>query len=229
MAALVFYCQFTKLTGRSVGCILRSVAVAGKTKKDVLLEFRTTEILEAARVVFSSKGFEGATIDSIAAAAGVSKGTVYLYFESKRDLFLASLREGVLDLHREVAEQMRAAGTCNDKVLAFIAARFHYFARNREFFRIYYTEFSQLVAGTANAQPEFRDLYEEQAAMLAAVLSEGVRTGEIRLVDPARNARLVYDLVRAALAQHILNSDDEAPEMPIRAVHDFVWKGIGGK
>jgi hypothetical protein len=71
------------------------MAIAGKTKKDVLLEFRTAEILDAARTVFAQRGFAGATIDAIALAAGVAKGTVYLYFESKRELFLASLREGV--------------------------------------------------------------------------------------------------------------------------------------
>lgn len=205
------------------------MAVLGKTKKDVLLEFRTTEILDAARTVFASRGFEGATIDAIALTAGVAKGTVYLYFDSKRDLFLAALREGVLALHAEVAEEMYAAATCEAKLHAFIAGRFQYFSRNREFFRIYYREFTHLLTGTANVQPEFQDLYEQQAALLEAVLADGVRSGQLRPFDVPKTARLIYDLIRAALAQHILHGEREAPDAPVRTVFDFVWKGIGTK
>ena len=205
------------------------MAVAGKTKKDVLLEFRTTEILEAARTVFSQKGFEGATIDAIALAAGVAKGTVYLYFPSKRDLFLASLREGVLALHAEVSERLAGADSCEGKLHAFIAGRFEYFSRNREFFRIYYTEFSHLIAGTANAQPEFQDLYEQQALLLETVLADGIAHGHMRSCDVPRTARMIYDLVRASLAQHILHDDAASPDAPVAALFDFVWKGIGTK
>jgi AcrR family transcriptional regulator len=205
------------------------MAVAGKTKKDVLLEFRTAEILEAARTVFAQRGYGGATIDAIALAAGMAKGTVYLYFESKRELFLASLREGVLALHAEVVAEMEAAGTCEGKLHAFIAGRFQYFSRNREFFRIYYTEFSHLITGTANSQPEFQDLYEQQAKLLETVLADGIAQGQLRPFDVPRTARMIYDLIRAALAQHILHGAAEAPEVPIATLNEFVWKGIGSK
>ena len=201
------------------------MAVAGRTKKQVLLEFRTTEILDAARIVFAKNGFDAATIDNIALTAGVAKGTVYLYFPSKRDLFLACLREGVLALHAELAAELRAAVTCQAKLHAFIAVRFHYFNRNRDFFRIYYTEFSQLVTG--KAQPEFQDLYDQQAALLESVLADGVHSGQFRHCDVPRTARLVYDLIRAALAQHILHGAAEAPETPIDTLYHFVLKGIG--
>lgn len=205
------------------------MSVAGKSKKDVLQEFRSTEILDAARTVFARKGFEGATIDAIALAAGVAKGTVYLYFDSKQDLFLAALRQGVAALHEEVTAQMRSANTCDAKLYAFIAGRFHYFSRNREFFRIYYTEFSQLIAGRDNAQPEFLDLYERQAAILESVLVDGITAGHLRPFDVPATARLIYDLIRAALAQHILHSAGESPEGHIDNVYAFVWKGIGTK
>jgi AcrR family transcriptional regulator len=184
---------------------------------------RREEILDAARREFSARGYGGATIDAIAVEAGVAKGTVYLYFESKRELFLACLRDGVVELHGEAERRMAEAATCEEKLRAFIATRFAYFAQNRAWFRIYYTEFAQLIAGTANAQPEFQDLYEEQLRRLAGLLAEGGVTGA------ERKARLVYDLVRAALAHHILHEGGEAPEEAVEAVHEFVWKGIGGR
>jgi len=60
--------------------------VLGRTKKDVLSEFRKSELLTAARTVFGKKGFHDASIEEIAELAEVAKGTVYLYYRSKRDL-----------------------------------------------------------------------------------------------------------------------------------------------
>ena len=60
------------------------MTISLKTKKDVVTEFRCAGILEAARKVFATKGFHEAKVDDIADAAGVAKGTVYLYYDSKR-------------------------------------------------------------------------------------------------------------------------------------------------
>ena len=84
--------------------------VLGKTRKDVLSEFRRSELLVAARAIFSKKGFHEATIDDVAEAAQVAKGTVYLYYKSKRDLYLEALRYGIESLNRELEELLDAVG-----------------------------------------------------------------------------------------------------------------------
>ena len=56
---------------------------------------RPSEIIDAALDVFAEKGFAGARLDEIAARSGVSKGALYLYFETKEDLFRAVVREAV--------------------------------------------------------------------------------------------------------------------------------------
>ncbi len=53
------------------------------TKKEIVTAFRTQEILAAARQLLDQRGLEAMTMEEIAAAAGVAKGTVYLYFQSK--------------------------------------------------------------------------------------------------------------------------------------------------
>jgi AcrR family transcriptional regulator len=58
-------------------------------------EARPGEIIEAALSVFAEKGFAAARLDDIAARAGISKGALYLYFETKQDLFRAVVREAV--------------------------------------------------------------------------------------------------------------------------------------
>ena len=67
----------------------------GKPKWRRRSEARPGEIIEAALEVFAEKGFAAARLDDIAARAGISKGALYLYFETKQDLFRAVVREAV--------------------------------------------------------------------------------------------------------------------------------------
>src|SRR5262252_7777997 len=68
---------------------------------------RPQEILEAALEVFAEKGFASARMDDIAAKAGVSKGTIYLYFESKEAVFRALVREMLVPRLAEAAGMLR--------------------------------------------------------------------------------------------------------------------------
>lgn len=68
---------------------------AGAPKFRRRKEARPAEIVAAAFEVFAQKGFAGAKLDDIAARAGVSKGALYLYFETKEDLFRAVVTQGV--------------------------------------------------------------------------------------------------------------------------------------
>src|SRR6266550_4361663 len=133
-----------------------------RTKKDVVTEFRTSEILEAARKIFAKKGFSDATVDDIANAAGVAKGTVYLYYSSKRELYFAALKFGI--------EQMHAA----------LADKLAYFDENRDFFKIYYSELGNICLHPGAIDNEFKTLYLEQAKVVEGILKEGARKKVLR-------------------------------------------------
>jgi AcrR family transcriptional regulator len=70
-------------------------------------EARPAEIVEAARLTFLDKGFAATRIEDIAARAGVSKGTVYLYFDAKEALFEAVVRANVVPVIDEVIRAIR--------------------------------------------------------------------------------------------------------------------------
>jgi TetR/AcrR family fatty acid metabolism transcriptional regulator len=202
------------------------VPVLGRTKKDVIQEFRTTEILDAARRVFARGGYNDTTVDQIAEEAGVAKGTVYLYFSSKQEVFRAALRNGLAELHEQALLEITAADTNAARLKAFIGARLRYCSKNRDFFRIYYTEFANLKVRSATTQPEFQDLYDQQVNLLQSLVEAGIRAGELRALDPHKTAHLIYECVRAAVAKHVLEWQDESIESSISLVFDFVWRGI---
>jgi len=64
-----------------------------KKKREPLQRNRTDQILEAAEKLFAQKGFYSTTVGEIAEKAGIAKGTIYLYFRDKRDLFFSVRRE----------------------------------------------------------------------------------------------------------------------------------------
>ena len=200
--------------------------VLGRTKKEVVQEFRTAEILEAARRVFARSGFNETTVDQIAEEAGVAKGTVYLYFSSKQEVFRAALRKGLAELHEQALLEITAANTNAERLQAFIGARLRYCNENRDFFRIYYTEFANLKVRSSTTQPEFQDLYDQQVALLKSLLDAGIRAGELRQLDTRKAAHLIYEYVRAAVAKHVLEWQDEPIESAISLVFDLVWRGI---
>jgi AcrR family transcriptional regulator len=200
--------------------------VLGKTKQDVLTEFRSSEILEAARRIFAKKGFSQATVDDIADAAGVAKGTVYLYFHSKRAVYLAALRHGIEALHQRTSERLAAADSVSQKVRTFIETRIEYFDENRDFFKIYYSEVANVFTDPRRMDAELNRLYSKQARNLAAVLKEGIERGEIRDLPPLPTSYAIYDLVRGVIARRLLDGSKISGPEESAFLLDLVWKGI---
>src|SRR5580692_13152917 len=116
-------------------------ATTRRTKQYIVSEFRCTEILDAARKIFAKKGFADATMDEIAATCGLAKGTLYLYFKSKQDVYLRTLQHGTAELLERVTANMSGVTGVRAKLRANIATRLEHAEANRDFIKIYLTEF----------------------------------------------------------------------------------------
>jgi AcrR family transcriptional regulator len=201
------------------------MALAGKKKQEVVSEFRCAEILAAARGVFAMRGFSEATVDEIAAAAGIAKGTVYLYFPSKRDIYLAALKQGLMELMERTRATMDAARGIEAKLQTFVRTRLEYAEANRDFIKIYHSEFGNLT-NAAVCDSEFQQLYLKQARMLETVLRSAVTNGEIRPVRTDFAAFNIYDMVKGVMTQRMLGWSSAPLEEDIRLLKELIWKGI---
>jgi AcrR family transcriptional regulator len=201
------------------------MALAGRKKQDVVSEFRCAEILEAARKVFAGRGFSESTVDEIAAAAGIAKGTVYLYFPSKRDIYLAALKKGLLELTERTKNTMAHAAGMQAKLQAFIRTRLEYAEANRDFIKIYHSEFGNLT-NAAVCDNEFQQLYLQQAKILEAALRAAVKHGEIRPIRTDFAAFIIYDMVKGVMTQRLMEWSKAPLEDDIRLLNELTWKGI---
>lgn len=146
-------------------------------------EARPAELLAAALDLFVERGFAGTRLDDVAAKAGVSKGTLYLYFENKEELFKAVVRENIV-------ERISAA---RDEVTAFEGSSA---ALLETLLKRWWLEFAATQAGGINKLmmaesgnfPEITRFFLEEVIepwhrLVAAVVERGVARGEFRPVD----------------------------------------------
>ncbi|MBM4161377.1 MAG: TetR/AcrR family transcriptional regulator [Ignavibacteria bacterium] len=106
-------------------------------RKEREKEQRREEIFNAARRVFFQKGLQAATMDEIAEAAELSKGTLYLYHKSKEDLYLAVMVRGIETLREMFLRSTAAAQSTVEHVRGLAGAYFEFFERQRNYFRMF--------------------------------------------------------------------------------------------
>ena len=201
-----------------------------KTKKDVVTEFRTAGILEAARKIFARKGFHDTTVDDIAEAAGVAKGTVYLYYGSKQEVYFAALKFGIAEMYAVLVQEVRRASTSEQKLRALIAAKLAYFDENRDFFKIYYSELGKIPTTHPGAiDAEFKALYLEQAHLVESILREGARKKAIRNLPALDAAFAISDIIRGVVTQRLLGWSKSKMSQDVDFIFDLVWKGIAAQ
>ena len=197
-----------------------------RTKQEVVTEFRCAEILEAARKIFAKKGFADATMDEIAAASGLAKGTLYLYFLSKRDLYLRTLQQGVTELLDRVTANIQEASGVRAKLRVMIATRVKYAEEDRDFFKIYLTEFVNLTH-PASINKELRDVRFKLAQGIEQILRDGVESREIQPLDVAAAAFTIQDMISSLTTRRILGWSKKDVEEDIEILCNFIWNGIG--
>lgn len=196
------------------------------SRTEVLTAFRRGALLEAARTVFGECGFERATMERIARAAGVAKGTIYLYYPSKQTIYWAALSSGLVELDEQTRARVQAAPTLRDAVTAFIATKVEYFDERRDFFRIYLSEIGSQLARPLYGHPDVKPLYTRQVRALESVIGSAVRRGEIRAVDPAQAAFAIFDLTRGLITRRLLARRRGRVQQDVAGVVDLIWGGF---
>lgn len=193
-----------------------------KNKQQVVTEFRRTEIVQAARTVFARRGFALGIMDEIAKEAGVAKGTLYLYFRSKTEIYKAVLDHDMRALKRNTLDRLDSANGLKDKIRAFALARIEKAEANKEFFRIMDSESGAL----SYTRSQYRDWLREPVHRLGAAIEQAVDKREIRRLDPEKIAWLVVDMIRGTIQRRLLAASDTPPATDAEFLVDFIWAAL---
>lgn len=168
---------------------------------------RPQELLAAALDLFVERGYAATRLDDVAARAGVSKGTLYLYFENKEELFKAVVRENLVSVLDEAEDYIAHYRDTSTALL-------------REFIlgwweRIGETKLSgitKLMMAESGNFPDVARFYHEEVisrshALITSMLERGVANGEFRLIN-TEHAKLVIvaPIVMLMMWKHSFNS-----------------------
>ncbi len=151
---------------------------------------RPNELLAAALDLFVERGYAATRLDDVTARAGVSKGTLYLYYANKQDLFEAVVRDAIVARIRELEDECDAlVGSSASTVRWYFERWWALYGSTRS------AAILKLLIGEANNFPHiarfFRtEVIEPNAALLARIVGRGVASGEFQSTDPAMTARL---------------------------------------
>lgn len=175
-------------------------------------EDRPREICAAALAVFAEKGFAAARLDEIARRAGVSKGTLYLYFEDKEDLFRAVVRDTVAPNIDSVQQAVAAAELPFAMLADMFLAKFAEVAG-----RVPVGAVAKMVIGESRNFPELAKVWHDQVAgralaMLSGLIEKAQAKGEVRAGDPRLHAfTLMGPMLMGVLYRETLQPVGAAP------------------
>lgn len=150
-----------------------------KRRKDA----RPTELLAAALDLFVEKGYSATRLEDVAARAGASKGTLYLYFANKEALFKAVIEEGIIPV---IAENEAIAAEHTGSAFALMERLIYNWWE--KIGQTAYSGIPKLMVAEARNFPELAQFYYEKVILRARALGTqalqyGMRSGEFRTVD----------------------------------------------
>jgi AcrR family transcriptional regulator len=160
---------------------------------------RPEEIISAALEVFADRGFAATKLEDVARRAGVTKGTIYLYFENKEALFKALIRQTIVPVIARGEELAKSfTGSARDLFEQLV----------REYWRLVgetsLVGIPKLMMAEANNFPELARFYYEEVVtrghrLMAGVLERGIKAGEFRPVNVAVATKLAMAPVMHAV------------------------------
>lgn len=200
--------------------------MVGKARRSVARDKRRQSLVIAARDVFAQKGYHAATVDDITRAAGVAKGTFYLYFQEKREIYYEVVRgflQLIKDIGRAVGEDSRGGGDYFSKAEHAAQQLMRIFVENREMARLAYRE-------SMGLDPELEKMiggfYREIAEVEAANIRVGIELGLFRPVDPLLTAYAHIGMVERVLLA-MLEPDSGLPD-PDTIVKEMLSVAVEG-
>jgi AcrR family transcriptional regulator len=163
-------------------------------RKERERETRRAEILEAAKAVFSDRGLQASTMDQVADAVELSKGTLYLYFSCKEELYVSIFLEGLDKLIQRFREAVGGVSEWEAKLKALGEAYFQFYREEKNYFQvlffIHHGELSPKIPTDLFQECTEKGL--EALSYISKVMEEGMESGEAEPGDPMEAAVVAW-------------------------------------
>lgn len=177
-------------------------------------------ILRAAETIFTRRDFHEVLMDDVAQECGVGKGTLYRYFPSKRDLYLAVMFEGMEALCNDLRAALRGPGVPADKIEGVVRCILGHFWDRRLFFALIHS--NEHKPDNSDGR-EWERRRNEIIAIIQDAFEAAIVAGHVRGIDPHIAAQMLLGMVRGV--NRYRKPQDTLDDL-VAAVVTVFWKGV---
>lgn len=194
-------------------------------------EARPAEIMAAGLEIFAERGFAAARLDDVAERAGISKATIYLYFESKAELFAAIVRDIATPRFEEMEALIAAHDGPSSDLLEVMIAGFRDLATETQL-----PSLAKIILSEAGNFPEIRDFYRDNVILrgfsnLGRIIERGIARGEFRVCDVNIAVQeIIFPILLNTIARHTFGELPQLdPDGFFTAHAEFVRRGLAAE
>jgi AcrR family transcriptional regulator len=194
-----------------------------RSAADKLWEVRQEQILDAAAKLFAKHGYADADTQLLAEQLGVGKGTIYRYFPSKRDIFLAAADRVMRRLRQQIDESIEGIPDPLDQIAEAIRAYLAFFAENPDFAELLMQERAQFKDRKTPTYFQHREANIERWRDLYRAL---IAEGRIRDMPVERITDVMSQLVYGTMFINYFTGQRKSSEAQAQDILDVVFHGI---
>jgi AcrR family transcriptional regulator len=181
-----------------------------------------TRIIQAALDCFSHKGYNQTTMDDIAAASGLSKGSLYWHFKNKEDLLESAIRELFIEhLGEEPLYQLSNLATASEKLLVLAQTAVDMSSQVSGMFNLF-VEYWGSSSQRAQDEQVWMELILQYKDILVKVIEEGINTGEFHQTDAEALAWGILATYDGLAAYIMFKPDIDIPQISITFVNTLL-------
>ncbi len=198
-----------------------------ETLKEVIRDFRRDQVIEVARRLFGERGTTDVPMDEIAAAAGVARSTVYVYFANRDELLRACLKgmhEQLLDAIAEVWEQDDEPAHRLERLVEALLDRID---DNPSFFRLALLTQGSVIQGGEAVGTELALIGLNVARLISDLYVDGVESGIFRAIDPDRAIDLIGQQIYGAMSVRAAEPLPRPASVAAAEICEFLLRGLG--
>jgi AcrR family transcriptional regulator len=172
--------------------------------------------------MFAKKGYYQTTVDDMARALGVAKGTIYYHFKNKEELYLAIIQEGISLLEKQIRLDMSNAATPAGKIKNIISGMLVFVEGEKDLVFLFIKE----LCGTDLQREALAKMLSVSMGMIRGIIEEGVKAGDFKNVDAEMTTSTLFGMIIIP-ALHFISYTKKIPHDQVNTVvEQLFFKGI---
>lgn len=173
--------------------------------------------------LFARKGYYETTMDEIAQAMGVAKGTIYYNFENKEDLYLSVIQQGVDMLKEQLLQAISDGNSTREKIERIIKCQLDFFEQEHDLVSLFLIE---LFANDQQRSKRASKMLSDCLQIIRSTIDNGVTDGSLRGLDPETATSSLFGMVAISAMHYIWYKLPIPGEKVGTAVEEIFFRGL---